>query len=304
MNFTGETTSQHHVTLAGRLPFGQGVIGQQYPLESAEAERQFAAELGKYIRPITIQNTADCVDDRPIIGFHNGASDSETIKRRITYQLPGGLGLAVTKAAVGAEASFLRDASDFWDAYRKTVDFLQRLGYQESAHQDCGASKNVKVTVENQVAKPQLEATLPVLGVDERTAYLFERNTQAKRDKLKSKFYDTWNPVRHADFVKLLSPQNFAYLAEKRDDHETHGHYASGLLVVRAPGVGFAKTAFAHETGRMAFSDTPSLVEELVQKIAKSEEERDRLRLEFAADAVNVVNVLVPPNFPAFALAA
>lgn len=301
----GELEPMSDVTLVGRLPFGEGAIGKKFPLLTAEEEMAFGQELATYVRPLTITNTADCVDDRPTVALADSSIGEEEIKNRVTPQLPGGLGLAVTKAAVAADLALLRDTTGFKDAYTKMVSFLMELGYSEAAHKGCGASKLVEASIASEIPEKDIMIALPALTtVNEQTSYYFGRNWQTKRQRLEDGYYGDWSASWHESFVSDHFPQNFSILAEDPDDHETGGHHASGLLVIQRPGFGLAKTALATATGKMAFGETPSIIPELIHKIGGSSEERARLSLELGVDPAQVLNKLVIKEFPAFVQAA
>ena len=301
----GESEPMSNVVLAARLPFGMGAVGNRYALETPQEEAEFAEQLDAYVRPLTAANTADCVDDRPTIALGDGTDDPEVLSKRVVYQLAGGLGLAVTKAAVGADAAFLRDAKSFKDAYLTTVDFLVTLGFTEAGHKGCGASKAVESSVANELPEADLMVALPALtDVDDKTAYYLERNWETKRQRLETGFYGTWSHEWHEGFLSERFARNFSILADDPNDHEVRGHNASGALVIKVPNVGFAKTAFARETGKMAFADTPTLIPELLFRMGGSDEERGRLALELGVDPAQVLNGLVVKDFPAFLKAA
>jgi len=304
----GEFEPMSSVVLAARLPFGIGKVGERYPLVNDAEIQEFAEQLGSYIRPLTITNTADCVDDRPTIALGDGTNDPETLESRITYQLAGGLGLALTKAAVGADAAYLRDSKNFQEAYLTTVEQMTRYGFTESGHKDCGASKAVEKSVVNELNEADLLATVPALThADDYTAYYIERNWQTKRQKLEDGFYGAWSNTWHEGFLSDKFAQNFSILAENPNDEDTHGHDASGVLVIQTDGMGFAKNMFTRETGRMAFADTPSMIPklaELIKALGGSEEERGRISVELGVDPAQVLNGLVVKDFPAFVKAA
>ena len=301
----GESEPMSSVVLAARLPFGVGAVGKHHGLETPEQEAEFAQQLDAYVRPLTVANTADCVDDRPTVALGDGTNDPEVLSHRVVYQLAGGLGLAVTKAAVGADAAYLRDAKDIKDAYLTTVDLLVKVGFTEAGHKDCGASKSVEKSVANELPEDQLLVALPALtNVDEKTGYYLQRNWETKRQRLEAGFYGTWSNGWHEDFLSERFARNFSILAEDPNDHETYGHQALGVLSIQKDGYGFAKTAFARETGRMAFADTPTLIEQILFRIGGSDEERARLALELGVDPAQVLNGLTYKNFPAFLKAA
>jgi len=303
---TGEHVPVVDVNLAGRLPFGAGAISARYPLQTPEAEAEFASQLQPSIRPLTIVNTADCVEDRPIIALADGTTDPTILAARVTFQLPGGLGLAIAKAAVGADAAYLRDARDFKDSYLKTVEVLAEMGYRDAAHNKCGASNGVEASVAHELPEDQLMAALSTLtAVDAKTSYYVGRNWETKRRRLDAGFYSGWDAGFHVDYVSERFPENASVVAENPADPETNGHDASALLVVRKPGYGFAKTDFHNRTGRMAFGITPNIPEEIIGKLGGSDEERARMVLELqGVDPQHVLNTLVIDGFPAFAEAA
>lgn len=292
----------HNVEMMARLPFGQGKIGLKYPLTSPEAEQAFAESLDGFVEPLTVRNTAGCVDERTVLSLADGTDDPEALKNRVEYQLPGGLYLATTKALVAADATATRDATSFTDAYRKVTDVMNQLGYEDGGHAGCGASKCVRDSVASQLPMADLMATLPVLSsVDERTRQVLELNARTKADRFANGFYDDWSNEWHEAHLRETVPHNFASLRDDPDDHETHGHYASGALIISDPASGFAKNRFNAETGRMAFAYTPAIATEVAGRLAVSDEERERIILAFGDDAASVFNNLVARDLPVFA---
>lgn len=291
------------------LPFGKGLIGRARPFETSEDMSAYASALQSCTMPLTITNTADCVDERQTIALGDGTTDPEMLMNRVVAQQPGGLGLAVTKAAVGADLAIIKDAKTFKDAYMIINGILIKLEYEDAGHAKCGASTLVEKSVADEVETEALLGTLPALTlVTHDTPRLLAVNQETKRRRLADGFYGGWSNTWHEQFLMDQVPHNFSILADDPNDHETHGHHGWGALVINTPGYGFAKNRFIATTGQEAFATTVATAEDLTTKliaqIGGSQEERFRLRLEFGVDAPQVFNQLVVEGFPVFAEAA
>lgn len=282
-------------------------IGEDRPdrvhshLETQEQLDEFGARLAENTAEFTKDNTADCIEDRRNILIGNSISDPNELRRRVVKQLPGGLGLAVLKAGVAADAAFLRDAQNVQDAYEKGVEALVLLGYEDGGHGKCGASG----LVEGSVAQPvRSEILLPttdaVIGINEAKERAFHDIQRTKQRKLEGGFYGTWDSGWHEDFLSQKFPQNFTQI-EAQDD-PTHGHYADAVVLL--DDIGFAKNQFIDNTGQWAFAATRSMFAELAGKLGGTEEERTRLLVAFVDDLINVSHGIVAPDMPVFALAA
>ncbi len=273
-------------------------------------ESAFAADLSAHISQITAPHTADCMDDRPTIELGDGTTDQKILDSRVAWQLPGGLGLATTKAAVAANAAYLRDARDFQQAYEITSNLLTQLGYEDGGHRACGASALVEKSVSEPVAKDILIPTIEaIVSINQQLPDYLDTSAlqrlhddidQNKSRKLQDGFYSKWAPSWHEDYLSQKFPQNFSILQSM--DDEVHGHHADGVglsgLDVR--GVGFAKNAFYRATGRMAFFITEEPAAEVAFKLGGSNEERARILLGFLDDIPNVSAHLLAPGMPAF----
>ncbi|MGZ6004662.1 MAG: hypothetical protein ACXWLH_00765 [Candidatus Saccharimonadales bacterium] len=296
-----ETTA----VLKGRLAIGVNAEGRiKSSLETEQQMAQFGALLAEHKRPITHPYTADCMDDRTTLRLADGTNDVLTLRNRITYQLPGGLGLAVTKAGVAANAPIIRDAKTFKDAYEIFSNLLTRLGYEDGGHAGCGASKFVEDSVANTVERGILLPTIKaVRAVNEHQTEIFDRIQRNKARRLESGFYSGWDPGWHEDYLSQKFPQNFSYL--QTADDPAHGHRANGIYFIEENGMGFAKNAFHAHTGQMAFGVTTNILTELVRKLSPADKlGQETLLLAFPDDVVNVSDKLVALDMPAFADAA
>jgi hypothetical protein len=301
----GELTMVENVLDVAQLPFGQGLIGKRNALLTAEAKVEFGDTLRQYTVALAVANTADCGDERLTVSLGDGTNDLAVLRKRIVPQLFGGLGLATTKAAVAANAAYLRDAKDITEAYHITVKTLQELGEEDGGHAGCGASGSVEQSVDKAPLLEQLLAAMPVfMPMDERARQLLGQNGIQKRRRLEEGFYGNWNPKNHEDFLSQHTPHNFSYLAVDENDHETHGHNASGIYVLKAAGAGFAKNAMIHETNREALTVTTAKMFDIAKKLGGSKDEITRITLGFAEDTLDVSNVLVTPGIDVFADAA
>src|SRR5581483_4348749 len=159
-----EMDKQPNIQLITRLDYGEGLIGNDgYGLDNPAEISEVSSQLDSCVVPLSTTKTADCVDARLLIALGNGVTDKEELAKRVTYQLPGGLGLAVTKAAVAADLVILRDAKHLQEAYEIMVPFLDELGYEDAAHAGCGASGNVEASVAKQLPDAALLGTIEAI---------------------------------------------------------------------------------------------------------------------------------------------
>lgn len=299
--------SEKVATQVARLEIGKDQEGRiKSQLDSQEQIDHFAEILTEHKQPVTISNTADCMDDRPTISLADGTTDQGQLAERVTYQLPGGLGLAIAKAAVAANAAFVRDAHDFKSAYILTSDLLKSLDYEDGGHEKCGASANVENSIASTVAEPILIPTVgAVVRLDDSNLDLFAKIQRNKHQKLEQGFYGSWDSGWHEDFLSQRYPQNFSKLKTASD--VVHGHYAQGAFIIEESGMGFAKNAFYNDTSEMAFgitSPNSKFIIELVNILSGIPEERVALLLALPDDLVNVSDKLLAPGMPVFADAA
>jgi hypothetical protein len=294
----GEFTMQVAAQYAASLTFARGAVGQRYPLTTDEQKTEFAQECAEHTIALTKVNTADCGDERPIVALADGTVDPEALAQRVTRQLFGGIGLSLTKAMVEADAAAIKDAKNIWEAYLIVSGILQKLGYEDAGHYECGASASVESSVANQIDFGMVLGATGLLIPDQgRNASLLQLNTETKQRRLQAGFYSAWNPENHLDYLNTHFPQNLATLKTDSNDHETHGHNGSGLYVVTQDGVGYQRT------GR-AFSVTLPLMAELAHESGGSGEERERIKLGFVDDTLHVGAGIVTEGFPVFAQAA
>ena len=302
-----DTNRTQQAALITKLSFGRGAVGRRYPLTTAEAVTTFGSELAQYTRPLTVHNTADCGDGRPIVRLANGVADPALLRERVAPRWFGGLGLATTKALVAADHWLVRDARTMQQAYEITSTFLSReLRQRDAGHAGCGASNAVVDTGKaDKAIVPELlvpSVRLFVPDADEATVMAI---TTTKAHRLEDGFYAGWNPTWHTDYLTQRFPENFAYLADDPDDPEVHGHNESGLYVVTHEGDGFAGNAFTENTGgSQAFVLTPSKIAEIAHSLGGSDAERLVLMAAFADDALHIGAGLVTADLPVFAQAA
>ncbi len=296
---------QIHVAKAAELGFARGIVGQRYPLATTEAELDHANQLAEHTLPLTKRNTADCGDGRLTIGLADITEDRETLRARVVPQIFGGIGLGTTKALVAANAAVVRDAKDVWQAYEITSRLLETLGEEDAAHTGCGASHSVEASVANAIPRellvPGIGLFLPMTAA---AGVLVDRNTAAKNQRLQAGFYGGWDPNKHIDYVASRFPQNFSYLEMDPDDHEAHGHNESSVYAVTHADHGFAKNAFAEDTGQQAFGLTIPKMRQLAHMLGGSDEERARILVGFFDDSLHVGGGIVTEGMPVFAEAA
>ncbi|HUA12884.1 MAG TPA: hypothetical protein VL989_00015 [Candidatus Sulfotelmatobacter sp.] len=278
------------------LPFGEGKIGR----DKRASDELVASQLPNYLRPINMPKTADCVDGRSIVSMADGTNDPDVLNARIAHQLPGGLVLAVSKAAVASDLVVVRDAKSMRGAYETMHKLLADLGYQDGGHADCGASKHVENSVAKALDEEVVGATLSTLdAMPVGFSEVYGLNARTKQERLMNGFYTNWSQGWHEDFLSQRVPGNFAFL--KEEDGELHGHYEQGVTLPNGPG--FAKNAFNEEVGGSLFCMTlgtlQTLVVDLSRKVALSQRERQRFELEMQQDAFSVLNLLAT-NIPVF----
>lgn len=286
------------IAYQGDLAFGIGKFGS--PLETRESKILLASEAEDYTGEITILRLADCVDDRFIIQFAAGSNDPAVLRTRAVYQQPGGTILHFTKAAVAANLAIVADAKDFNHAYQLVYNYLVTLGWEDSGHADCGASKNVELSVANPLPAGLLLPTLDeIIGLAENPAErasVVRQNEAHKHELLHNGFYSKWSNEAHEDHLRQNAPQNFATLSKEHDPY--------GLLIIRKPKTGFLKNQFIKATGKRIFAATTEQWEIAVNQLCPLEEEKARMRVALADDLLTVSNTLIEPGMPLLALAA
>lgn len=293
-------TEQKQVTKIAELSFARGAVGRDERIQDTLDENRFAEELASHTAEITKHNTADCGDDRRTLRLADGTEDPTLLRARVVWQLFGGLGLASTKAAVVADAAFLRDAKNIWDAYEMTSALLMSLGEEDGGHENCGASMSVEASVANPIEAPVLLATVSgLVAPTPRTETLLSANSRHKRELLESGFYSAWDADKHADYLSTRFPGNFSYLAVD-NDHHAGGHHGRGLYVVGSPNVGFAKNGMIEDTGQEAFCLTPQKMRQIANLLGGSDEEREAITLGFLDDSLHVGAGIVAEGTPVF----
>lgn len=286
------------VDYIGDIPFGQPGHGRiTTSLETEDQKQAFGAELAKDIKEVTHPQTIICMDDRPRIALADGRSDDE-IRSFVYYQWPGGLVLATTKAAVAADAGYLRGVRSFTEAYLTTYDVLTKMNKEDGGHEGCGASKLVKKSVAEPVDASVTISTIDtLLNIDDANTF-YPELAVTKARRLEAGFFDDWDPAWHEDFLRQNAPQHFGLLKVEAD--AVHGHYADGLVVPTGHGQGFAKNDFWYRTGKMAFAVTPTAVQEVAHKLGGNAAERHRLSIAFADDLIQVSDKLIGPGLPIY----
>ena len=294
-------TKQLYVSQIAKMSFARGNVGQRHPLTDEGQKLEFANSLALCTQPITKANTADCGDERRTLRLADGTTDVTFLKQRVVSQLFGGLGLATTKALIAADSPLVKDARSFTQAYMTVSEMLFRLGQEDAAHEDCGASKSVEASVANAIElaslAPSVGLLLPTYNSD--SGWL-EKNTRTKQARLEDGFYGDWNPQNHQDYVSGKFPQNFSYLEGDEFDPETHGHNGSGVYIVQQPGKGLAKNEFIEATGKQSFAVTAPKMIELAELLDPTKEGRMRILLGFVDDTFHVGAGIVTKDMPVF----
>jgi hypothetical protein len=275
------------------LPFGEGVIGGERHLDD-----DFARALGDHTRVLTQTNLADCGDGRGMLRLLEMESGLVLVER-VVPQILGGTFLGSTKAAVAADAALVRDAKDFQDAYEKVAAHLTAQGEEDTAHEDCGASKSVEKSVATRIDAPAFLTSMYLFTEpDEQTKPLIMANLRHKRERLLDGFYGGWDSHWQLDHVSSKFPQNVAYLDTGPEDSATHGHYEEAIYPVFKDHYGFAKNAFVHDTGRQAFAVTIPKMRDLAYKLSGSRQEEKRIYLAFIDDTLHISNCLAATGTP------
>lgn len=292
------------VDFVANLAIGKEGADRIYSALTEEQKPEYSQQLGQHIvDEVTNPMTVVCMEDRPDVDFADGTTDPAALRERAYFQWPGGLYLATTKAAVAANAAYLRDATSFKDAYLLTAQVLGAMGYEDGGHAGCGASGKVKASVEVPVAR---ELALPTIGaiieVNQSRTDLFDKNAANKQRKLEDGFFDGWTQAWHEEYLEKNVPHNYSHIKTEAD--AVHGHKAKSLLVVTEKGKAFAKNAFYQDTNDMSFGVTPPAVIEIAHKLGGTPEEREALVVGFMTDLLDVSDKLIAPGMPTFAQAA
>lgn len=302
--YHGEFMIINDVQEVGRIVTGRGAIGASHALRSPEEAAEFQSQLSSHTERLTAVNTADCGDERLTIGLANGVTDKTELRARIVPQLFGGLVLPVTKSLVAANAAVIRDAKNMRDAYLTVDELLSQLDYEDGGHAGCGASGTVESSVAHDLPDDRYESSLSLLsgGLRHDTDLpLLAALRTTQQHRLSQGFYGVWDPAWHEDYLSHKYPHNFSYLAVDENDHETHGHHASGLYVVTQEEMGFAKNAMIEDTGREAFAVTVPFMKKLAHQLGGNIQERRAIELALYDDTIRVGSGLVVPTLPIFA---
>lgn len=279
------------VSFVASLPFGKGKVGLDQHVPDNE-KQEFSRELEGSVLELTKDIVVvDCMDGRRTVRLADGTTDESFISSRQAGQLAGGAALATTKAAVAANAAYLRGTKTMEEAYALTYDLLQEIGVQDAAHGGCGASKLVHASVAERLPVDDVSGTLAALGAPQELTMPVLQALDTNKDKrLYAGFYDSWTPEFHAEYVIGRSKQNFSYLEEAPD--EVRGHLEAGVLLV-PNGYYFAKNAFIARAGRQMFGLTFGVADRIANSLGESDEERFAMQIAFRDDTFNVANHIV-----------
>jgi len=276
------------------LAFGSGKCSS--PLSVLTQKITLADEIDNNLGKIIDDSVADCIDDRLIIGFAAGSNDPYRLQHRVVYQQPGGTVLHFTKAAVAANLSVIADARDFKQAYQRMFALLTNLGWQDSGHVDCGASKNVERSVAEPLSSDELIVMIDrLIGNAENQAErrdLISQNEAHKYQLLNKGFYGSWTAVDHEKHLREKVPQNFATLAGE--------HNPYGVLVIQEPGYGLVKNQYIKTTGRPVFTATTAQWDKVIKQLCPLVIEQERMYAALADDLFSVIKILCAPGMPFF----
>jgi len=288
------------VSQVASLPFGVGNVGADRHLVGAE-KTAYAAALGRHQHevPAGLWLPFDCMDEREILSLADGTSDPTILMQRRAFQNAGGTVLGFTKAAVAADAAYLRGTKNIREAYEKTYEVVLGFGIPDAAHDGCGASALVQKSVNEPVDLAVALQTFAALGASEETVRgPLEKLAANKKQRLEAGFYESWDPAWHKEFVMARNPENFSTLRTEGDD--VKGHHASGLLLVSGRNY-FSKNAFIAETGRQAFALTLDAADEVAHMLGVSDQERALISLALRDDSFNVANHIVAQGLETYA---
>lgn len=290
------------VNYVASLPFGQGKVGLDHHVPDQE-KSEFTQDLGSNVRELTKDIVVvDCMDGRRTVRLADGTTDEAFINSRQAGQLAGGAALATTKAAVAADAAYLRGIKTMEEAYALTYDLLLEIGVQDAAHGGCGASKLVHKSVAERLPVADVSETLGALGAPQELTVPVLQSLDSNKDRrLYSGFYDSWTPEFHAEYVISRSMQNFSYLEEAPDD--VHGHHEAGVLLV-PNGYYFDKNSFIGQTGKQVFALTFGVADRIANSLGESDEERFAMQLAFRDDTFNVANHIVGKGLDVYTASA
>lgn len=293
-----ETTNKgiemsNELVLVGYLPIGQpntngDKIGPGFqPRTPGEVDAIINAARNE-TRPFTISNAAFCIDEREIVQLGN-ITNPDILRKIVAPRLPGGTGLASTKAALAANAVIVRDAKTFPEAYNRVTGVLSRAGIKDAGHKGCGAEVEAGTSVKHQVdfeTSFVLSRTLGIAqdGEEQAIRILHENKTRRASDR----FWDTYNPDFHRERVLATAPEYYAILKTEHD--KVHGHHGSGLYVTQ--GDEGLPNGFAEQWNHMLFVYTHAFARQLSRILGGSEEERRLIELAFVDDLIDVGNVL------------
>jgi len=279
------------VSAVSELQFGVGVIGNK--ISDHKTLIEFEKSLAYTTHTLTDTTTAFCIDGRAIESLADGTNDPEILERETYSQLPGGLAISITKSALMADASFLRDATDISHAYQITERYLSSLGYRDSAHEGCAASNSLVQSVSAQLTLDRVKQIVMEFIPESSPGLTYlEQNYRRQLDLLENGFYNSWDPLLQADTVSTKNPHLYSRL--KTDDSHTHGHYESGLYIIEDATKGFSKNEFGKLSGgKQVFGFTPSIAFEVIEKMGLSSQEENRIQIAIWQDLIQVLNIVI-----------
>ena len=302
--------------LIGDLSWAKGSVGAgRVPVGNVERQ-QVGVMLARHTLPVTsIANhpiraenklgltlPIGCMDDRLLVSVgldENKIDDPDTLRNFPIFQLPGGADLATAKAAVLADLAVVRDQKDFVGVLKLVSRTLKENRIINMPHDDCGARKYVKTSIDEAADNDTMHQTLLTLGINDSGSLLdiVQSNNKHGKELSKDGFFDSYTPEIYDDLMRSYHPETFTYL--KAENDEMHGHYGSSVLFVQ-PDHYFDNYGYHQESDRYSFALTLGVVAKLASLFCVSEYEYERMVQAYPMDTLNVAKQIVMPGMPVY----
>ncbi len=267
----------------GHITGGQGYLGEGYA-PTAEQMAVIAQETPVFIRPVTKQNTVQCMDARNWATMGE-IDDPDTLARMAHYTSAGGLVLTAANAAVGINHKIVRGVNSFTTVYNNAEEIMAERGLEDAGHGGegvCGAASNQVSALTKRLSPREVRDTLEPLGLysgpyEMRRFRTVDGNWSAQLDNHPG-FFEGWTAGLHSNLIKKSNPSNFATVQTQGADNKNHT--PAGLLFIEGDGYGLAKNARIKEghpqfltvtvaaLGKIATALSPNNPEEQRQAIA------------------------------------